>query len=102
MKLSFQEYFSFMRLKINISKSLIEKLKNPHDLCNNIEDLNVTMYYKYEDLSQTFVDEINNDINLSLEFWKIFRNNQIDNNKQIDFNKVFDLTNKIRITKTKV
>ena len=102
MKMSFQEYFSFMRLKINISKSLIEKLKNPHELCNNIEDLNVTMYYKYEDLSQTFVDEINNDINLSLEFWKIFRNNQIDNNKQIDFNKVFDLTNKIRITKTKV
>ena len=102
MKLTLQEQFSFIRLKLRISKLLVEKLKPPNEPCENLEDLNVTLYFKYEDLSQNFVDEINNDINLSLEFWKIFRNSQLDITKQINFNKIFQLTDKIRITKSRV
>ena len=102
MKLTLQEQSSFERLKLKISKALVEKLKPPNENCTSLEDLNVTIYFKYDDLSQSFVDEMNNDVNLSLEFWKIFRNSQLDFNKQIDFNKIFHLTDKIRITKRKV
>ena len=102
MKMTLQEQFSFIRLRLRISKLLVEKLKPPNEPCPNLEDLNVTNYFKYEDLSQNFVDEINNDINLSLDFWKIFKGSQLDITKRINFNKIFNLTDKIRITKEKV
>ena len=102
MRLTFQQKSSFERLKLKISKALIEKLKAPNEQVTSLEDLNVTMYFKYEDLSQSFIDEINNDISFSLDFWKIFRNSQLDYNKQIDFNYIFSLTDKIRITKSKI
>ena len=102
MKLTLQEQFSLKRLKIRISKALTEKLKSPNEECSSIEDLNVTIYFKYTDLSEKFIDEINNDINLSLEFWRIFEKNQIDSKAQIDYNEVFSLTNKIRMTKEKI
>lgn len=102
MKLTLQEQFSLVRLELAISKALVEKLKPPNEPCFSLEDLNVTMYFKYEDLSQNFFDEMNNDVNLSLEFWRSFRNNNLDNSKSIDFNKIFHLTDKIRITKNKV
>ena len=60
------------------------------------------MYYKYEELSQNFLNEINNDVNLSLEFWKSFQSPFKEANKKIDFNKIFELTDKIRITKKNV
>ena len=102
MKLTLQEQFSLERLKIKISKSLIEKLKSPNEECSSIEDIDVTIYFKYSDLSDKFIEEINNDINLSLEFWKIFEQSQLNNRKQIDYNKIFFLTNRIRITKEKI
>ena len=102
MRLTFQQKSSFERLKLKISKALIEKLKAPNEQVTSLEDLNVTMYFKYEDLSQSFIDEINNDISFSLDFWKIFGNSQLDYNKQIDFNYIFSLTDKIRITKSKI
>ena len=102
MKMTLQEQFSFIRLRLRISKILVEKLKGPNEPCPNLEDLNVTNYFKYEDLSQNFIDEINNDINLSLDFWKIFKGSQLDITKRINFNKIFNLTDKIRITKEKI
>ena len=102
MKMTLQEQFSFERLRLKISKLLNEKLKPPNEPCPNLDELDATMYFKYEDISQTLVDEINNDINLSLEFWKIFRRSQLDYRKKIDFNKIFHLTDKIRITKEKI
>ena len=102
LKMTLQEQFSFVRLKLRISRFLVEKLKPPNEPCPNLEDLNVTNYFKYDDLSQNFVDEINSDINLSLEFWKIFRNSQLDITKKINFNKIFHLTDKIRITKERI
>ena len=102
MKMTLQEQFSFERLRLKISRLLNEKLKPPNEPCPNLDELDATMYFKYEDISQNLVDEINNDINLSLEFWKIFRRSQLDYRKQIDFNKIFHLTDKIRITKEKI
>lgn len=101
LKLTMQERFSFVRLHYQISKALIEKLKPSSEGCHQLEDLNTTLYFKYEDLSQKFFDEINNDINLSLEFWKSFKQHN-ETSRAIDFNKIFHLTDKIRITKNKI
>ena len=102
LKLSSKEEFTLTRLNIKISNNLIESLKSPKEQCVSLENLNVTMYYKYDDLSQNFVDEISNDVNLSLEFWKNFRASLRDPTKKVDFNKIFQLTDKIRITKKNV
>ena len=102
LKLSSKEEFSLIRLNIKISNTLVEALKSPNEQCVSLENLNVSMYYKYDDLSQNFVDEISNDVNLSLEFWKTFRASLRDPTKKVDFNKIFQLTDKIRITKKNV
>jgi len=99
MKLTFQEQFSFERLKIRIAKALIEKCKSPNEPCTSLEDLNVTVYFKYYDLIQQFIEEMNKDINLSLQFWKFLENKQLNPHLQIDYNKIFKLTDDIRITK---
>ena len=102
LKLSSKEEFSTIRLNIKISNTLVETLKTPNEQCVSLENLDVSMYYKYDDLSQNFVDEISNDVNLSLEFWKTFRAALRDPSKKVDFNKIFQLTDKIRITKKNV
>ena len=102
MKLTLQEKFTFVRLKIQLSKALIEKLKPSNEQCVALEHLDVSMYYKYDALSQNFVDEISKDVTLSLDFWKTFRGALKDSTKTIDFNKIFELTDKIRITKRNV
>ena len=102
LKLSLKEYFSLIRLHIQISKALLEKLKPPNEQCPELENLNISQYYKYDSLSQSFIEEINNDVNLSLEFWNSFLKPLKEINKKVDFNKVFKLTDKIRITKKNI
>ena len=102
LKLTLREEFSFIRLNIQISKELVEKLRSSNEQCTELEHLNTSMYFKYEELSQNFLDEINNDITFSLEFWKSFQIPYIEINKKIDFNKIFELTDKIRITKENI
>ena len=102
LNLTLREEFSFIRLKIQISNVLAEKLKSSNEICTKLENLDVSIYFKYEELSQNFLDEICNDINLSLQFWKEFRAPYIEPNKKIDFNKIFKLTDKLRITKNNI
>ena len=102
MNLTLQERTSFERLKIKISKILIEKCKPPGEICSSLEDLNVSLYFKYEELSQNFINEIDKDVKLSLDFWKILRNAKLDSNYRIDFNKIFYITDQIRAIKKQV
>ena len=102
LELTTKEAFTLARLNIKISKSLLEPLKSSKEQCVSLEGLNVSMYYKYDFLSQKFVDEISKDVNLSLEFWKTFRSSLKDPTKKIDFNIIFELTDKIRNTKRNV
>ena len=89
-----------------------------------MEDLDVTLFFKYIDLSQQLYEEMNDDVTFSLEFWKSFRNENNNNRsnaysryhnnhnncsnssrngyKVLDFNKIFRLPDIIRITKQKV
>ena len=101
-ELSYTEEFTFQRLYLKISKTLMEKLKPANEPVSSLEFLDVSQYYKYDFLSQNFIDEISNDVNLSLEFWKEFMEPLKDNTKSIDFNKIFKLTDEIRISKKKV
>ena len=102
LELSYQEEFSFQRLNLKISEELKSKLKYSNEQISSLEFLDVSQFYKYDFLSQNFLDEISNDINLSLDFWNIFRAPLKDNSKNIDFNKVYKLTDKIRISKSKI
>ena len=99
LKLSLKEYYSFIRLNFQISRALTEKLKPSNEQCNELKNLDVSIYYKYDNLSHNFLKEINNDINLSLEFWKSFRDYQKEHNRKLD---IYKLTDKIRITKNNI
>ena len=97
--LSYKEYFTYMRLKIKISRTLVQDLKRSDEETVSLKNLDISMYYKYDSLSQEFIEEITNDIELSLEFWKIFKRYSKDISFKINFNKVFKLTDKIQTTK---
>ena len=102
MKLKIKQRFVFERLKLKISEALVEKLKPPNEQNVSLENLNISMYYKYDDLSHNFIEEIKTDIELSLEFWKIFKRSLKDINFRINFDKIFKLTEKIQITKKNI
>ena len=51
-KLNSQNRFTFRRLKHIISKALVANLKPPNEPCWHLEDLDVTLFFKYIDLSQ--------------------------------------------------
>jgi hypothetical protein len=92
-KLNRQEKFSFERLKLAFSKFLLENLIPPSEACNNLEELNCALYFNYQELSQRLYDEINNDINLNIEFWNLVKSKK-GNKRRLDSNKVFDIGKK--------
>ena len=92
MKGNLLEKFQLERLRILISKNLIEKLKKINEECSEIEDLNMTYYYKYEYYKKLFYKEIMKDLDNIEEFWKYFSKFE---NKKIDYNKIFKTTEKI-------
>ncbi len=99
MKLSIQEKFSLMRLKFMIQQKLVEKFNKKNESCYNLEELNPTFYFEYYDLVDKFINEIYNDLDLSLDFWKTFSS---ENKKIINFNKVFKNVDLILKSKNKV
>ena len=100
--ITLREHFSYIRLNFFIQKALKEKMKPSNELCPNLEYLDVSMYYKYDKISKNLLGEINNDVNLSLEFWKAFRAPLRESSKTVNFDKIFELTDKIGKTKTNV
>ena len=93
------ESFTYMRLKFKISEALIQNLKSSDEQNVYLKHVNISIYYKYDTLSHSFIEEINNDAEFSLEFWKIYRKYLKDSNTKINFNKIFKLTEKIQTTK---
>ena len=100
--ITLREHFSYIRLSIFIQKALKEKLKPSNELCPNLENLDVSMYYKYDKISKNLLDEINQDVSLSLEFWKAFRSPLREASKTVNFDQIFELTDKIGKTKNNV
>ena len=101
MNLNINEYFLLQRLRISISKYLIEKLKPKNEPCFLLEDLNPSLYYEYEFKTQKFIEEIFKDLDLCLEFWSYYsKKNQSESD--INFNDVFKTVEKIQDSKKKV
>ena len=98
MPMTQMEFFSLMRLKFMIKNHLAQNLKAKNKPVYNLEELDSTLYFKYEELSKNFIQEITNDVNYSLTFW----NNLKNNINSINYNEFFLLTEKIRMTKIKI
>ena len=98
LKLNFHEFFGFERLKIKIRNYLIQGLKGSNKPVHNLSELNFSLYFKYDELSKQFIQEITNDINFSILFWNNLKNNE----NSINYNDFFKLTEKIRFSKLKI
>ena len=101
-KLNIKETFTYMRLKNKISDTLVQNLKTSDEQNVYLKHVNISLYYKYDALSHNFIEEINNDVKLSLEFWKSYKRYFKDSSTKINFNKIFKLTDKIQSTKKTV
>ena len=99
--LSLEEEFMLFRTSEFISKALVKTTKPSDEIAGVLEELNTTMYFKYQDLSEKFFTEILADISLSTDFWRLFITKDC-RRKKLDFNKIFSLTDKIRLTKQRI
>ena len=96
MPLSLIEYFSLQRLKFIINNSLNINLKKKNEECQNLENLNVTYFFKYQNYKEKFLNEIFTSLDLYESFWKYFSHKL--NKNIIDFNHVFQTTEKLMIS----
>ena len=97
LKMNLMEQFAFERLKFAINQKSAEKLKGIGELTDSLENLNMSIYFRYEYLKEKFYDEIFKDLELTSKFWKIY--SKTENEEPIDFNNVFGITEKIKICK---
>ena len=98
LKLTNIEFYSFCRLKVKIRNYLIQNLKDNNKQVYCLEELNSSLYFKYEDISKEFIQEIVNDANLSLNFWYILK----ESRNAINYNEIFKITEIICKTKLKI
>ena len=99
-KLNLEEHFLLVRLKILISEKLFEEFKEEGENCFNLKEMNPTLYFKYKYISEKFIEEIEKDIELSIEFWEIFSFQK--NSDIIKFSSVFNLIEKIKNSKNNI
>ena len=100
--LNYQQDFAFFRLKSQIEHGLNKKLKYSNEINVSLENLNVSVYFQYENLSDKFLKEIYNDIELSLKFWNIFKKMYLNPKFKLNFNKVYKLSENIQKTKKNI
>ena len=102
LKLNSLENFASERLKLRINRVIKQNLKPFSEQNLALENIDVSMYYKYDTLSHNFFEEISKEVKLSLEFWKEFKKYSLLKNYQIDYNSIFQLTDKIKTTEENV
>jgi len=100
MQLNIQERFLLERLKINISNKLCDNFKTEGEVCSKLIEMDPTLYFKYHNLGDKFINEIKNDLDLLIEFWEIFSIKK--NPKLIDFKIVFLIIEKIKRSKDNI
>ena len=100
--LNAQQEFAFYRLKLEITQALAKKFKESNDKNVSLENVNVSTYYHYENLCEYFLEEIKNDIDLSLKFWKLFEEMYKNIEFKLNFKEVFLLSEKIQIKKKSI
>ena len=100
--LNTQQQFVFYRLKELIIDSLSNRLKSSNDKNVSLENINISAYYEYENLCENFLEEINRDIELSLKFWKLFKEMYRNPEYKLNFNEIFELSEKIQKKKKNI
>ena len=102
LNLNIQQRFAFYRLKLEISKILTNKLIASDNKNVPLECINISAYYQYENLTENFIEQISNDIDLSLKFWKLFKEMHRNPEFKLNFNEIYDLSEKIQIKKNNI
>ena len=100
MKLNLEENFLLVRLKILISEKLFEEFKEEGENCLTFEQMNPTLYFKYKNISEKFIEEIENDIELNIEFWEFFSVQK--NPHELKFSKIFHVIEQIKSSKNQI
>lgn len=67
-KLTLEEKFMHFRTSELISKALVKSFKPSNEIATTLEEVNTSMYFKYQELSEKFFSEISTDITISTEF----------------------------------
>ena len=100
MKLTIQEHFLLKRLEIIISGILVEKLKPVNEACFNLNELNISYYFKYFNCAEKFIKSVYSDLDLCLEFWDNYKEDK--SQEILDYNKIFHILEKITKSKENV
>ena len=100
-KLNLEENFLLKRLEIMIREKLYENFKEEGEICYDLTEMNPTLYFKYNDIAEKFIREIEKEIELNMEFWDFFSYIKA-NHKKLEFKKIFQLIEKIQYSKNKI
>jgi len=96
--MNIQEKIMHFRAGEQISKALVKSCRPSNEIASNLEDVNFSQFFKYQNLAEKFKVNIIRDVHLSKEFWKQLVTKDLKR-KILDFNEIFELTDKVRITK---
>ena len=92
-------FFSYKRLQFLINRSLVEKLKQQNEPCLALEDVNTSLFFKYDHLSVEFIKQIETDVKHTFDFWNTLKQGKTSS---LNYNELFALTDTIRTTKLRV
>ena len=96
--MNIQERLMHFRAGEQISKALIKACRPSNEIASNLEYVNFSQYFKYQNLAEKFKVNIIRDVHLCKEFWKLLVTKDLKR-KILDFNEIFELTDKVRLTK---
>ena len=96
--MNIQERLMHFRAGEQISKALIKSCRPSNEIASNLEYVNFSQFFKYQNLAEKFKVNIIRDVHLSKEFWKQLVTKDLKR-KILDFNEIFELTDKVRLTK---
>ena len=97
MKLNIEEKFLLVRLKILISEKINEGFKKGYENCPEFEQMNPTLYFKYKHISEQFIEQMEKDLDLNIEFWENFSKQK--NQGVLKFKNIFNVIQKIEESK---
>ena len=96
--MNIQEKLMHFRAGEQISKALIKACRPSNEIASNLEYVNFSQYFKYQNLAEKLKVNIIRDVHLCKEFWKLLVTKDLKR-KILDFNEIFELTDKVRLTK---
>ena len=96
--MNIQERLMHFRAGEQISKTLIKTCRPSNEIASNLEYVNFSQFFKYQNLAEKFKVNIIRDVHLCKEFWKLLVTKDLKR-KILDFNEIFELTDKVRLTK---